>query len=457
MNVILTHGYFLHQDVHESGVMKPYPPVGLLFLSAWLKQHDIPHQVYDTTFSDMKTTKAWLEHRPPGLIGFYATLMTRLNILEIIAFIRGSHSLAGTKIVIGGPDARYHAGNYLGQGADFVIPGEGEGPLADVIHAFSEGHAGRLHEIRGICFPDSEGRLVSTGERDLLDPQEIPFPEYEQINVPRYLQQWKASHGFSSMTVNSMRGCPYSCNWCSKAVFGNTYRRRNPAVVVEEMIRLRDAFHPDQIWFTDDVFTISKDWLRQFMFEVQARNAVLPYECITRADCMDDEIIGWLNQSGCRKVWIGAESGSQHVINLMNRRIDLDRTEEMMIRLKNLGISTGTFIMLGYHGEARKDIFSTAGFLKRTLPDELTVGTAYPIKGTKYYETVEPLFERPYDWKSGSERQIRFRKPFSDRFYRFAGRYLMNLLSFKQEPPGLRKWAFWMKAVAAKFYISWFS
>jgi len=456
MTILLTHGYFIHEDPVESGIMKPYPPLGLLYLSAWLKKYDISHEVFDTTFADMTKLKVCVENYRPGVIGIYTTLMTKPNILEIMAFVRGSHVFQDAKIIIGGPDARHNAENYLRNGADIIVPGEGEETLVEIIGALSSGEMERLYEIKGICFLDKDDHLFKTGERKPMDLKEVPFPSYERIDVSGYLEQWKRSHGYSSMTINSMRGCPYSCNWCSKSVFGNSYRRRNPISVVEEMIQLRNTFQPDQVWFTDDVFTIGKEWLREFSSEIQRREVGLPYECITRSDCLDDEVLAMLKRSGCRKVWIGAESGSQNVIELMSRKIDLVRTAEMMIKLKALGISVGAFIMLGYHGEKKKDIFKTAMFLKKTMPDDLTVGLAYPIKGTKYYDIVESFFTHPYNWKSGSERQIRFKKPFSDRFYRFSRRYLINIVAFKRANRGLRKWIFFLKAVISKTYVFWF-
>jgi anaerobic magnesium-protoporphyrin IX monomethyl ester cyclase len=457
MKVLLTHGYFIHEDPAEARIMKPYPPMGLLCLSAWLKKKGIAHEVFDTTFDDIKKFKARIENYKPGIVGIYSTLMTRLTILEIIAFLKGYEIFAGTRIIIGGPDARHHAETYLSKGADFIVPGEGEEALVELIGAISSGQTVSLNKIRGICFLDKDNRFIRTEERNPMAPEEIESPSYDGIDVPGYLKTWETSHGYTSMSVNSMRGCPFACNWCSKAVFGNSYRRRSPGSVVEEMTMLVNRFDPDQVWFTDDVFTISKEWMREFSREVQKENLRLPYECITRSDCLDEEIIGILKGSGCRKVWIGTESGSQHVIDLMNRRIDLARSAGAIRRLKELKISVGMFIMLGYHGERKMDIFRTARFLEKTLPDDLTIGLAYPIKGTKYYETVEPFFNHPYNWETMNERQIRFKRPYSDMFYRFSTRYLFNIYKFNKANPGLHKVLFFFKAVISKSYILLFN
>lgn len=459
MKVLLTHGYFLRDDPNEMRIMKPYPPMGLLFISAWLKKGGMEHALYDTTFKDISALKSYLEIYQPGIIGFYTTLMTKLSILDIITFIRQSQLLKQTQIIVGGPDVRYNADNYLREGADIVVPGEGEETFAELVAALSSGDSGRqnLRKIKGINFIDNNGLLVQTDVRPPLDLREVPIPNYDYIEVNDYLRQWKVVHGFSSMTINSMRGCPYSCHWCSKSIYGNTCRRRSPEAIVKELIMLKNTFRPDQVWFTDDVFTLSAEWLKDFDYELRKNDAVIPYECITRSDCLDEEVIGLLKYSGCRKVWIGAESGSQKVIDLMNRKVDMGYAARMIERLKSMSIAVGTFIMLGYPGESRKDILITARFLENTSPDDLTIGLAYPIKGTRFYQQAEPGFDPPYNWREGNERMIRFKRPYSDRFYRFSVRYLKNTVEFKRSAPGLKKLIFFIKVFISKAYIIFLS
>ena len=250
MKVLLTHGYFLRDDPNEMRIMKPYPPMGLLFISAWLKKGGMEHTLYDTTFKEISALKSYLEIYQPGIIGFYTTLMTKLSILDIITFIRQSQVLKQTQIIVGGPDVRYNADNYLREGADIVVPGEGEETFAELVAALSSGDSGRqnLRKIKGINFIDNNGLLVQTDVRPPLDLREVPIPNYDYIDVNDYLRQWKVVHGFSSMTINSMRGCPYSCHWCSKSIYGNTCRRRSPEAIVKELIMLKNTFRPDQVW-----------------------------------------------------------------------------------------------------------------------------------------------------------------------------------------------------------------
>jgi radical SAM superfamily enzyme YgiQ (UPF0313 family) len=239
-----------------------------------------------------------------------------------------------------------------------------------------------------------------------------------------YLGAWKRQHGFSTVTINTMRGCPYSCHWCSKPVFGNSCRRRPVESVIGELREVRERYNPDQIWFTDDVFTLSSEWLEEYTLRVEAADLVTPFECISRSDRLDNHILDLLKRAGCRKLWIGAESGSQRVIGLMNRKIDIARTVEMMKQARQSGIDTGSFIMCGYPGEKIGDILQTAQFIRDAAPIEMTLGMAYPILGTRFYEESESTFAEPYRWDLFNERQIRLKRQYHNRFYRNALRFL---------------------------------
>lgn len=457
MKIILTHAYFLKDDTVELKVMKPYFPLGLLYLSAWLKKEGFPHEVYDPTFRNLDEMKQHLEQQKPEIIGIYSTLMTRLNVLKIIAHLRQKKDQRSIRIIIGGPDVRYNTENYLHCGADVVIPGEGEQTLAETVKIFVEQNTKGLQEINGIVFKNNEGKFIINGDRTFLHPDEWLFPSRESIELSGYLKSWKETHGYTSLTINTMRGCPYACYWCSKSVFGNTYRRRSPALVVEEMLIIKSMYNPDQLWFTDDVFTISRQWLRQFNEELVKNRVLIPYECISRSDCLDDEILELLKISGCKKLWIGTESGSQKVIDLMNRKIDVEQTISVIKQAKNKGISTGIFIMTGYPGEKKRDIFITAGYLKRACPEEVTVALAYPIKGTRFYDDIEITITEPFEWQKQTERQIRFKKKYSDRFYHFALRYLMNTANAMNAKSGRKKIMFTLKSFVSKIYLLLFS
>lgn len=227
-----------------------------------------------------------------------------------------------------------------------------------------------------------------------------------------------------------MRGCPYTCKWCSRAVYGLSYRRRSPEKVVEEMEKINQAYHPDSLWFVDDVFTISHKWMEAFKQELRKKALIIPYECITRADRLNEEVIKALKETGCFRVWIGAESGSQKVIDLMDRRVDVKQVRDMIKLTKKYGIETGTFIMLGYPGETETDIEQTIQHLKESNPDHFTITIAYPIKGTELYQEIEGLQTSNLDWSSSTDRQIDFKRTYSRRYYDYAVRWVVNEVNY---------------------------
>jgi anaerobic magnesium-protoporphyrin IX monomethyl ester cyclase len=426
--VLLTHGYFLADDAKEQKIMKPYPPLGLLYLSAYLENNGIENLVFDTTFSSRDKLYETILASSPAVIGIYVNLMTKINVLEIIQFVKTRCPLA--RIVLGGPEIRYSAENFLSHGADVVVIGEGEQSMLEVTQRFLGNE--RLHpELKGIMFKEG-GTYVQTPEREKLkDLDLLPEPARNKIDLDLYLTSWKHVHGLSAMSISTMRGCPYTCKWCSRAVYGLSYRRRTPEKVVEELAGLVRRYGPDSFWFVDDVFTISHKWLRTFHDELHRTGLKVRFECITRADRMNEEVIQLLKASGCFRVWIGAESGSQKVIDLMDRRVDVNQVREMIRMSRKNGIEAGTFIMLGYPGETEADIEETIHHLKESNPDHFTITVAYPIKGTELFQEVE-LTSSGLSWATSTDRDLDFKRTYSRKYYDYAVRRVVNEVNFNK-------------------------
>ncbi|MFZ4613549.1 MAG: B12-binding domain-containing radical SAM protein, partial [Bacteroidia bacterium] len=288
--------------------------------------------------------------------------------------------------------------------------------------------------IQGLSFIENGNITENEDRKKLLDMDSLPSPAREKINLQLYFNAWKEKHGASTISVSTMRGCPYTCKWCSRAVYGQSYRRKNAKLVVDELQKIQNQYNFDTIWFVDDVFTVSHKWLLEFTNEITNRKVKIKYECITRADRMNEDVIKLLKQSGCYRVWIGAESGSQKVIDLMDRRVDVNQVREMIIETRKSGIEAGTFIMLGYPGEKEYDIIETLNHLKISNPDYFTITTAYPIKGTELYLENESEFINSPDWASSSDRDIKLKTEYSKKYYQYAVRWInneMKLLKFK--------------------------
>lgn len=432
VKILLTHGYFLNEDEKEKEIMKPYPPLGILYLSAYLEQHGFDNSIHDSTFSSFEKLCAQLLTEKPDLIGIYTNLMTKLNVLKIISFVKSQPTLNHTKIVLGGPEVRNHVDNFLNYGAAIIVLGEGEETMLELAQNFTSlNNDTILNEIKSIAFKNKHEKITHTAARSLLkNIDELSFPNRKKINLQLYFDAWKSKHGQSALSVSTMRGCPYTCKWCSRAVYGQSYRRRSAKLVVDEIEYIQKNYTVDTLWFVDDVFTVSHKWLKEFRDEIVTRKINVAYECITRADRLNEESLILLKESGCFRVWIGAESGSQKIIDAMDRRVSVEQVREMIQLSKKHKIQSGTFIMLGYPGETEADIEETIHHLKVSDPDLYTITVAYPIKGTPLYSEVEAKFVAQLDWQHSTDRDIDFKRTYRRRYYDFALRRLYNEVAF---------------------------
>ncbi len=447
MSLLLTHGYFLEEDPREKLIMKPYPPLGILYISSFLEKSKIAHDVFDSTFSSFDALCQQILQKKYKQIGIYANLMTKLNILKLIRFIRSNEEIKETTIILGGPDVRYNTEEYIDHGADMIILGEGEETMADLVNTLNNPFNPFLDKVAGIAFKNYFAKIVYTEEREKIkEVDTLPFPNRDRIDIKKYLSVWKSKHGMSALNVSTQRGCPYTCRWCSTAVYGQSYRRRSAASVCDELEEIQKKYAPDTIWFVDDVFTVSHKWLSEFAAEIEKRKLRIKYECITRADRMSDAVIMDLKKSGCYRVWIGAESGSQEVIENMDRRVDVKVVQEMLVKARNAGIETGTFIMLGYPGETEADIMKTVDHLVASNPTYFTITIAYPIKGTALYEQVKNSLIDPPGWTQSTDRDLDFHRTYPREYYIYAVQFVTNEVKFKQLP-------FWKKILLPNAWI----
>ena len=450
MKILLTHGYFLAEDPKEQLIMRPYPPLGILYISSYLEANGFANEVYDATFSNLTALKDHIAATQPAMIGIYTNLMTKLNVLKIIKFLKDDPYLQNIKIVLGGPEVRNHKEKFLAFGADVIVFGEGEDTMLDLVKAWSVGLEPDLQNMQGIAFKTSEGITVMPDRVLIRDINQLPFPNRKKIDLQLYFNAWKQKHGFSMVNVNTMRGCPYSCKWCSRAVYGGSYRRRSPKLVVDEIQWLQKNYQFDMIWFVDDVFTINHKWLYEFAEEIENRKVVVSYEIITRSDRVNEEVLQLLKQSGCFRVWIGAESGSQKIIDAMDRRVKVEQVRETIKMVKTYGMEAGTFIMLGYPGEEESDIKETLHHLKYSNPDYYTITVAYPIKGTPLYSEVENIFTEELPWETSTDRDIDFKRRYKRSYYTQAIKWINNEMLYLNHKKDMNSIIIKMKAMKAR-------
>lgn len=414
MDLLLTHGYFLEEDAKEQAVMKPYVPLGILYLASHLRSRNFDVELFDTTFASRQDLLKVLGGTRPATLGVYANLMTRSSVVQILRAAKE----AGWKTVVGGPEPASYVEEYLAAGADVVVIGEGEITLEELIPILNAGSFHLLDRVDGIAYREGGRSVRRTRPRaQIVEIDQQPWPSRESIAIDRYLETWRRHHGVGSVSLITARGCPYECQWCSHAVYGRTHRRRKPASVVDELEWILQRYSPDMIWMADDVFTIHHSWLFQYAAEMKRRELKIPFECISRADRLNPRIVALLAELGCFRIWIGSESGSQRILDAMHRGVSVDQVRSAVQLCKTHGIQTGMFLMWGYEGEELTDIEATIDHVKLTNPDVFLTTVAYPIRGTPYFERVADRVTSIKSWAEGSDRDFRIRGRHSRRFY----------------------------------------
>lgn len=431
VDILLSHGYFLHEDEKELQIMKPYPTLGLLYLSAYLKRAGFGVEVFDTTFAARPQLMERLD-AGKGVIGLYTNLMTRPSILQIARAAKER----GWTVVLGGPESANYPEEYLARGADVIVTGEGERTLAELLPVLAARGPHRLHDLPGVTFTDERGLVVKGPPRSQIeDLDSLPFPDREAIDQDRYVEVWRTHHGMGSVNLITARGCPYKCEWCSHSTFGFSHRRRRPKHCADEVAEILERYRPEQLWYADDVFTISHPWLFEYRDEILRRGLKRPFETISRADrLMKDEVLQALADLGCYRVWIGSESGSQRILDAMRRGVKVEQVQWATKAAQRHGMQVGMFLMWGYDGETLEDIEATIEHVKQSNPDIFFTTVSYPIRDTPYYKKVAARSLLSRSWETASDRDYQIQGRHSRNYYRHADRWLRNeVAAFRAE------------------------
>ena len=424
MKILLAHAYCLALDQAEREVMKPYPPLGILYLSAYLKQKGHEVVVFDGTFAEPNAFVAVHRAFQPEAIGFYANMMSRRRVLALRAMIGDDAPVA-----VGGPDPPQYADAYLDHGFDVVITGEGERPMTAWLEHTRDRDA--WSAIEGLIFRRDGQTVHAPAQKPEVPLDDLPLPDRGAIDLEAYLSYWERHHGVRPISLITSRGCPYRCTWCSHNVYGYSLRKRSPEAVIEEMAWLAEHYRFDQYWFADDVFTIQPKWVLQLRDLLAQRPELRkPFECISRADRLTEPLVAALREMNCFRLWVGAESGSQRLLDLMKRRVTRDQVLQAMTWLREAGVETGMFFMWGFMDESYEDVLQTVDLAARCRPDIALTTIAYPIKGTVFHQNLQEsgLILEEIAFSEGSDRDTRIKgQPGAD-LYRYANHLLHDSL-----------------------------
>jgi radical SAM superfamily enzyme YgiQ (UPF0313 family) len=424
-DILLAHSYHLPYDPKQVRKMQPYPPLGTLYAATALRERGFSAAVFDPMLQDPVT--GFLEillQQKPAIVAIYEddfnflSKMCLTRMRELAWQLARTGRDAGAIVIAHGSDATDHAKEYLQNGADFVLVGEPEQSLVELCASILAGGA-LPKEIAGVIHLDAKGNLVQSSVKPPRNPnwKNLAKPARELIDLEPYREAWVSAHGYFSTNVVASRGCPYRCNWCAKPISGNKFQLRSPQLVADEIRELKKVYGVEHIWFGDDIFALNLHWVKEFADEVEARECVVPFKIQSRADLMSQETVTSLKRAGCAEVWMGVESGSQRVLDSMDKGLRVAEVEAARARLGEAGIRACYFLQFGYPGEQWEDIQQTIELVRSTRPDDIGVSFSYPLPGTAFFDRVQEQIGSKRNWTDSDDLCLMFKAAYKDEFY----------------------------------------
>jgi anaerobic magnesium-protoporphyrin IX monomethyl ester cyclase len=428
LSILVCHSYFMRFDPKQRERAKPYPPLATLQVAAALRGAGHEVTVFDAMLAEgVEQFEALLRERRPQLVLLYEdnynflTKMCLARMREAACRMIRTARHERARVIAAGSDASDAPYPYLQAGADAVLLGEGLGTLfALVLRLDTHPDVSQQEltaDLPGVASTRSgAGRPVNTAT--LPSPQLSELPAWDLIDIERYRQTWQAAHGYFSLNMAASRGCPFRCTWCAKPIWGNQYLQRSASAVAAEMTHLKRLFRPEHIWFADDIFGFRVDWVMDFAAAVGSSDGSIPFTIQTRADLISERMAHALALAGCKEAWLGAESGSQKILDAMNKGTTVQQIYTARARLKAAGIRVGFFIQLGYLGEELPDIIATRELISGAQPDDIGVSVSYPLPGTRFYELVRAQLNGKTHWQDSDDLAMMFQGTYTSEFYR---------------------------------------
>lgn len=437
LSILVCHSYFLRLDQKQIARAKPYPPLATLQVVSLLREAGHRVSFFDAMLAEgIDEYDRLLRTEAPQLVLFYEDNFNFLSKMCLATMRRaacdmiGSARRAGARVVTAGPDVSDAPEPYLRAGADLALVGEGLSTLLALLpRVDAQRDITNVELVRGLSGVASlagGGKVMTaSGTKGLALAQNPGLAAWDLVDMDRYRSVWMKAHGYFSLNMAASRGCSFRCTWCAKPIWGNQYLQRSPFEVAAEMSHLKRAFNPDHIWFADDIFGFRVDWVEQFAAATQAADAQIPFSIQTRADLISARMAMALRDAGCKEAWIGAESGSQKILDAMNKGTTVPEILTARARLKSMGIRVGFFIQLGYLDEQLDDILATRDLLTAARPDDIGVSVSYPLPGTKFYDLVKAQLRAKTHWQESNDLDMMFQGTYTSDFYR-AVRNLMH-------------------------------
>lgn len=405
--------------------------MGTLWAASVMREEGYSVALHDTNFAfGAEDIIPKLEKEKPRFLVIYDDGFNFLTKMCLTKMREAAFDMAklgkkiGCKVIVCSSDSTDHTDKYLAEGADFVLLGEGEMTLKELILSLEKG-TDNYETITGLTYLHN-GERQTTGRRPVIRQlDDLPDPAWDLVDFSPYQEFWQRAHGYFSLNLATTRGCPYKCNWCAKPIYGNRYNVRSPKRVIQEIQWLQEKTGVKYFWMSDDIFGLKPAWVQEFNELIQKEGLQFRYKIQSRVDLMlEDNQISHLADSGLETVWVGAESGSQSILDAMDKGTKLEQIFQATHQLKQHGIKVAFFLQFGYLGETAEDIKKTIRLVKDALPDEIGVSVSYPLPGTKFYDKVKADLGLKQNWEDSDDLDLMFENTYSSEYYRRLQRFI---------------------------------
>jgi anaerobic magnesium-protoporphyrin IX monomethyl ester cyclase len=455
LDVLFSHSYYYKFDSKQWKNKTPYPPLGTLYAASFLREHYYTVDLFDTNLAkNPKEIVPYLVKYQPKIFVIYDDCFNYLTKMcltkmrtaafEMISIVKE----IGCKVIVCSSDASDHFKMYLDRGADFVIQGEGEMTLKELTDCLTKGNS--YLNIDGIIYKNQDEIIINNKRSVLKNLDTLPLPAWDLVDMSTYKKVWLSGGKEFTLNIVTTRGCPFKCNWCAKPIYGNRYNSHSPEYIVKHIEYLTNTYGVKRFWMCDDIFGLKPNWVQEFNKELKAKKLSISFYMQSRVDLLlKEDTIDALYESGLEEVWVGAESGSQSILDAMDKGTTVEQIYEATKFLKEKKINVAFFIQFGYLGETIEDINKTIKMIKELQPDNLGVSVSYPLPGTKFYEKVKDDLKYKANWTDSDDLDMMFDGTFHSKYYKRIHRYVHKEYRKSQGITNIKK------AISNPFTLNW--
>jgi anaerobic magnesium-protoporphyrin IX monomethyl ester cyclase len=446
--ILFSHSYYYKLDPKQWKNKTPFPPLGTLYAASLLRKKGFEVDLFDTNLLDSpKTISSKITENKPKYVviyddGFnYLTKMCLTNMREACFEMIAIAKSFDCKVIVSSSDSTDHYEKYLEKGADYIIQGEGEITLSELITHLEENKS--IASINGIVFKNQTEIQVNPKRTVLQNLDELPLPAWDLVDMNSYKEVWKQSKQEFTLNLATTRGCPYKCNWCAKPIYGNRYNAHSPEYIVKEIVYLKEQFGVTHFWMCDDIFGLKPNWVQEFNVELKKANQKISYYIQSRVDLLlKEDTIDALAESGLEEVWVGAESGSQKILDAMDKGTQVEEIYEATHLLQQKNIRVALFLQFGYLTENQEDIQKTIQMVKELKPDNIGISVSYPLPGTKFYNKVKDDLKLKANWTDSDDFDMMFQGTYNSNYYRKLQRFVHKEFRKSQGFQNLKNFSF---------------